>query len=116
MMEQYKNILIAAYRSFNARDIDATLSLMDANVHWPNGWEGGYVEGHDAVRDYWTRQWKEIDPNVEPVSFKENNKREIEVEVRQFVKDLKGNILADDIVKHVYLIENDLIKSMKIEK
>jgi hypothetical protein len=33
---------------------------MDADVHWPNGWEGGYVEGHDEVRDYLTRQWKEL--------------------------------------------------------
>ena len=116
MIEKYKDILIAAYGSFNARDIDAVLSLMDANVHWPNGWEGGYVEGHEAVRNYWTRQWKEVNPNVEPVSFKENAKGEIEVKVHQVVRDLRGNILADDILKHVYIIENGLIKSMKIEK
>ena len=115
MTEKYKDILIAAYRSFNARDIDGVLSLMDENVHWPNGWEGGYVEGHDEVRDYWTRQWEELNPNVQPVSFKKNAKGEIEVEVHQVVKDMKGNILADDVVKHVYVIEDDLIRSMEIE-
>jgi hypothetical protein len=116
MTEKYKDILIAAYRSFNARDIEAVLSLMDVNVRWPNGWEGGYVEGHDEVRNYWTRQWKEINPNVQPVSFEENKNGEIEVEVRQLVKDMEGNILADGIVKHVYVIENCLIRSMEIEK
>jgi len=116
MTEKYKDILIAAYHSFNTRDIGAVLSLMDTNVHWPNGWEGGYVEGHEAVRNYWTRQWKEVNPNVEPVSFKENEKGEIEVEVHQVVEDMKGNILADEMVKHVYIIEDDLIKSMEIKK
>ena len=40
------------YVSFNARDIDATLGAMHADVEWPNGMEGGYVYGHAAVRDY----------------------------------------------------------------
>jgi len=116
MIEKYKSILIRVYHSFNARDIDAVLSLMDANVHWPNGWEGGYVEGHDEVRDYWRRQWKELNPMVKPISFKENEKGKIEVEVHQVVKDIPGNMLFDGIVKHVYSIENGLIKSMEIEK
>ena len=89
---------------------------MDANIHWPNGWEGGYVEGHEAVRNYWTRQWKEVNPNVQPGSLKENEKGEIEVEVHQVVRDMKGNVLADGMVKHVYVIEGGLIKSMEIEK
>jgi len=59
---------------------------------------------------------KEVNPNVEPVSFKENEKDEIEVEVHQVVEDMKGNILADEMAKHVYIIEDDLIKSMEIKK
>ncbi len=116
MTEKYRDILSAAYRSFNAKDINAVLSLMDANVHWPNVWEGGYVEGHNEVRNYWTRQWNELNPNVQPVSFKENANEEIEVEIHQLIKDMEGSIIADSIVKHVYVIENDLIKSMKIER
>lgn len=115
MTKKYKDILIAAYRAFNARDINGVLSLMDADVHWPNGWEGGYVAGHNEVRDYWARQWKELNPNAQPVSFKENANGEIEVEVHQLVKDMEGTVISDGIVKHVYIIENDLIKSMKIE-
>jgi hypothetical protein len=64
---------------------------MHADVLWPNGWEGGYVQGHKEVRDYWTRQWKELNPKVEPVSFKERQDGEIEVQV-QTVKDMNGNI------------------------
>jgi hypothetical protein len=116
MKEQYKNMINHAYEAFNERDIDTVLSYMHQDVHWPNGWEGGYVEGHDEVRAYWTRQWKEIDPNVKPVSFKENESGQIEVEVRQMAKDMNGNILFDGVVKHVYTIDNGLIKSMEIEK
>ena len=116
MKEQYKNMIKQAYEAFNARDIDTVLSYMHQDVHLPNGWEGGYVEGHNGVRTYWTRQWKEIDPNVQPVSFKENENGQIEVEVHQVAKDMQGKILFDGMVKHVYTIDNGLIKSMAIEK
>ncbi len=112
----YQNLINKAYDAFNARNIDAVLLVMHTDVHWPNGWEGGYVNGHSEVRDYWTRQWKEIDPYVKPVSFKEREDGKIEVEVRQVAKDLKGNLLFDGMVNHIYTIENGAIKSMEIEK
>ena len=116
MTVRYKDIIDQAYKAFNARDVDTVLSLMDENVHWPNGWEGGYVQGHEEVRDYWVRQWKEINPNVTPVSFKENESGQTEVEVQQVVKDRQGNILFDGRIMHVYTIEDGLIKSMEIKK
>jgi hypothetical protein len=42
--------LRATYVAFNARDIDAVLAQMTADVDWPNAWEGGRVQGRDAVR------------------------------------------------------------------
>jgi hypothetical protein len=36
--------LRATYAAFNARDIDAVLAQMTADVDWPNAWEGGHVE------------------------------------------------------------------------
>jgi ketosteroid isomerase-like protein len=116
MVQQNQNLINEAYKAFNERDIDAVLSLMHTDVHWPNGWEGGYVKGHNEVRAYWTRQWKEIDPNVMPVSFKEKEDGRIEVEVHQIAKDMEGKVLFDGMVKHIYFIENGLIKDMEIEK
>ena len=58
------DLLTEAYEAFNARDIGRALAAMHAEVDWPNGMEGGYVHGHAAVRDYWTRQWRLIDPHV----------------------------------------------------
>ncbi len=116
MESQYQNLIKKIYSAFNARDIDQVLSAMHPEVHWPNGWEGGYVIGHDEVRAYWTRQWKELDPNVEPIGFKERPDGSVEVEVHQIVKDLQGNVLFNGMVKHVYTIENGLIRNMEIEK
>jgi hypothetical protein len=116
MEPNYKEILEQAYAGFNSRDIDAVLLLMDPAVQWPNGWEGGYVHGHQEVRDYWTRQWKEIDSMVQPLSIKERPDGRIEVEVRQMAKDLQGNVLFEGMVKHIYTFEQGKVKHMEIEK
>lgn len=112
----YIQLLTNAYTFFNARNIDAVLALMHKNVHWPNGWEGGYVEGHDAVRDYWTRQWAALNPKVVPLSFKELSDGRIEAAVQQTVKDLQGNIVFDGVVNHIYTITNGLISTMEIKE
>jgi len=51
-------VLRHMYASFNARDIDGVLAQLADDVTWANGMEGGYVQGHEAVGEYWTRQWK----------------------------------------------------------
>ena len=116
MTTMNQKLISMAYEAFNERNIDKILPLLHKDVHWPNGWEGGYVDGHDAVRAYWTRQWKEIDPKVIPVSFEEKETGQIAVSVRQNVKDLRGNLLLEGMIRHVYTIEDNLIKSMEIEK
>jgi hypothetical protein len=115
-MPMIPSIIKKAYDAFNARDIETVLSTMQQDVHWPNGWEGGYVNGHDEVRDYWTRQWAEIDPHVNPLSISQREDGSIEVVVHQVAKDMAGNILSDAVVKHIYEFENNKIKRMEIEK
>ncbi|HEY7653519.1 MAG TPA: nuclear transport factor 2 family protein [Methylomirabilota bacterium] len=113
-MSTGREILEAAYRAFNARDIDAALATMHPDVAWPNGMEGGYVHGHRDVRDYWTRQWAIIDPRVEPLGFEVDRDGRIVVNVHQVVRDLAGRVKADRIVQHVYELRDQLIVSMEI--
>lgn len=114
MTDHYEELIRKAYKAFNDRDTETVLSLLHPNVQWPNGWEGGYVHGRDAVRDYWLRQWKELNPVVLPLSFHRNGKGQTEVTVRQTVKDLAGNLLVDGEVMHVYTINDGLIEAMQI--
>src|SRR5438874_9647837 len=76
-------LLQALYERFSARAIDAILPSLAPDVEWPNGWEGGYVRGRDAVRDYWTRQWREIDSTVTPEDFATRPDGRIDVTVDQ---------------------------------
>ena len=110
-----REILVAAYREFNARHIDAVLSLMHPSVVWPNGMEGGYVHGHEGVRAYWTRQWGMIDPHVETLRMEKDAQGRIVVEVHQMVRDLNGELLVDTIVHHAYTLRGGLIERMEIE-
>jgi hypothetical protein len=54
---------------------------MHPQVKWSKAWEGDYATGHDEVRAYWQRQWKDINPNVTPVGFRERENGVLEVEV-----------------------------------
>ena len=62
-----QTLIARAYSAFNHRDIDSTLALMSENVSWPKASEGGRAVGKEEIRSYWTRQWKEFDPHVEPL-------------------------------------------------
>ncbi|WP_035601414.1 nuclear transport factor 2 family protein [Haloferula sp. BvORR071] len=107
-------LLRAAYAAFNSRDIDAALVLMTADVAWPRAFKGGFVRGPEEVRAYWTEQWSEIDPNVEPLAFHPEDTGTILVEVQQVVRDKAGNLLGDDRVGHRFTIEHGLIRGMEV--
>ena len=114
-MLKNQTLIKKAYTGFNNREIDTVLAIMHSDIHWPKAFEGGYVIGHEAVRDYWIRQWSEINPKVEPVAITERPDGKVEVEVDQLVKDMQGSILFNGKVKHVYVIKDNLLYSMDIE-
>ena len=82
---------------------------------WPNGWEGGYVSGHEEVRAYWLRQWLQIDPTVKPLGFETKPDGRIAVEVRQVIKGLDGMVMNDSQLFHVYTFEYGKVRTMAIE-
>ena len=114
-MRSNKELLAEAYRAFNLRDIDAVLALMSADVDWPKAFEGVRAVGAAEVRAYWTKQWTQVDPRVEPVNIEEEGSRTV-VDVHQVVRDLDGKVLADQMVQHVYQIENGLITRMDVRE
>ena len=102
------------YHRFNTREMESVLAAMHEDVMWANGMEGGHEHGRDAVRSYWTRQWAMVDPHVEPVGFSEGPQDQVIVEVHQVVHDLNGSLLADQMVGHIFTIENGLIRRFDI--
>jgi hypothetical protein len=66
------------------------------------------------VREYWTRQWRVIDPRVEPRRFADSAGGRVGVDVHQVVRDLSGRVVKDATVRHAYVIEGGLIRRMEI--
>jgi ketosteroid isomerase-like protein len=102
------------YELFNRREIERVLAAMHPDVVWANGMEGGHVHGRDGVRSYWQRQWAILDPHVEPVEISPAGEGEVVVKVHQVVRDIKGNLLADRMVIHVFRVQNGLIERFNI--
>ena len=115
MKSKYTEIIRKAYAGFNERKIDDVFAVMHPDVRWPRAFEGDHVTGQQAVRAYWTKQWTEINPIVEPISIVDRADSKVAVTVDQLVKDMEGNVLFYGTVNHVYVIEDGLILGMEIE-
>jgi len=113
-MAETEALIAQAYAAFNRRDIDGALALMSEDVSWPRASEGGRAIGKNESRAYWTRQWAEFDPIVEPIEAMDDELGRTYVRVRQLVKNPTGDILSDQTVRHVFTVANGLIERMDI--
>ena len=121
-MDDEFRILEAMYDRFNAREIDGVLAALTDDVVWANGMDGGHVHGREAVREYWTRQWTMINPQVQPLSFRRTADAAIIAQVRQIVRELEtkplegqANILTDKTVGHVFRFRDGKVARFDIQ-
>jgi hypothetical protein len=112
-MDSLNNFFQELYKNFNERNIDLVISKMTDNVKWANGLEGGYVYGHNGVRDYWTRQLTIISGNVTPLEIDTENEV-VKIKVHQVVHDLNGKLLADEFVYHFFHLKDNKIAEFDI--
>jgi len=107
-------MLTKIYAAFNDHAIETVLAALHPDVRWPNAIEGTVMQGPEAVRAYWLRQWSMIDPYVEPTTMSTDDQGRVVVEVHQVVRDLAGKVFLDNKVKHIYVIEDHLVKCMEV--
>ena len=96
------------YKNFNDRKIDLVISQMTENVKWANRMEGGYVYGHNGVREYWSRQFSMISSKLTPLEIDIENET-VRIKAHQVVHDLDGKLLADEIVYHIFQLRGNKI-------
>lgn len=113
-MSSNQEFLQHLYDAFNKREIETIISLMRPDVKWANGLEGGFVCGRDEVREYWTSQFKVIQPQLETLKFETDENNRCLVTVHQVIKDLQGNLLVDATVHQIFTIENGFISLYEI--
>lgn len=115
-MADTQTLIARAYAAFNKRDIDGVFALMSEHVSWPKASEGGQAVGKEEIRAYWTRQWNQFDPHVEPIEVIDRGEGKTDVRVHQLVKSLDGDVLSDSEVWHIYTISNGLIDRMDLKE
>ncbi len=71
--------------------------------------DGGFVCGRDAVRQYWNALFKTVQPQFEPLKYETDEEGRNVITVRQIVKDLQGETLAEMTVQQIFTIENGLV-------
>ena len=113
-MSSNRQFLQNLYDAFNNREIETIISVMHPDVKWANGVEGGFVYGRDAVREYWTNQYKVIQVQLETLKFETDENNRNVVTVHQVIKDLQGNLLADATIQQIFTIEDGLISLYEI--
>ena len=106
-MSSNQQLLQSLYEAFNNSELETIISVMHPDVKWANGVEGGFVYGRDAVREYWTNQYKVIQVQLKTLKFETDENNRNVVTVHQIVRDLQGNLLADMTVEQIFTIEND---------
>jgi hypothetical protein len=113
-MTKIESLIAQVYSAFNQRNIDGALAFMSDRVSWPKASEGGRVVGKEEIRAYWSRQWKEFDPHVDPIEVLDQEAGRTRVRVHQLVKSLDGDVLSESEVWHVYTVANGLIERMDL--
>jgi hypothetical protein len=114
-MDRDEQVIHQMYNSFNARDMEGVFALLTDDVAWANGMEGTHVHGKDAIRDYWTHQWSVIDPHVEPLKIAKAADGSLVVDVHQVVKNLEGQTLIDETVKHAFRLDGGRVQRFDIQ-
>ena len=109
-------LLRELYDAFNARNVDLILTELSPDVDWPNVWQGGRLHGHEQVHAYWTQQFAEFHPQVEPREVTRRPDGRVAVAVHQTVRGLDGTLLSEADLIHVYTFEDGLIRRMDVEE
>jgi hypothetical protein len=108
------DLLRAADAAFDAREIDAALAVLAPDVAWPRAFTGGVARGRAEVQAYWTEQWSEIDPHVEPTAFHPEAAGRVLVHVHQVVRGRAGAGVGGEPVGHRFTTESGRIRAVEV--
>ena len=111
----YATLLDMVYHAFNTRNMSAALALMRPDVEWPSGLKDRYLCGYEALRDFWTTQWQQLDVFINPLAYHPLPDGRVATRVSQLAHDGAGAVVIDNQVAHIYQFEGGLIKRMDIK-
>jgi len=105
------DVILAAYKSYNERDIDALLELMCEDVNWSNALTGDRIRGRAEMREVWKLQWTSLEVLTEPIRIYEEDGKTV-VLVREVMREVGGHLLMDQEMEHVFTFRDGLVERM----
>jgi hypothetical protein len=112
-------LLRRMYEVFATDERDALVSrCLAPDVDWPNMLDGGRLDGREAVRAYWARQFAAGHPLVRLEGLRSDGLAgAVVVTVRLGVRDASGERWAGETVEHVYRFgEDGLVVRMDVRE
>ena len=105
-------VMLAAYKSYNERDLDALLPLMCEDVNWANALTGDRIRGRAEMRRIWELQWTSLSVQTEPIRIYEEPDGKTVVLVREILHEAGGQLLMDQEMEHVFTWRDGLVARM----
>jgi len=96
------DVMFAAYKSYNERDLEALLPLMCEDVNWANPLTGDRIRGREEMRKIWELQWTSLSVQTEPIRIYEESDGKTVVVVREILHEAGGRLLMDQEMEHVF--------------
>jgi ketosteroid isomerase-like protein len=96
------DVMFAAYKSYNERDLEALLPLMCEDVNWANPLTGDRIRGREEMRRIWELQWTSLSVQTEPIRIYEELDGKTVVVVREILHEAGGRLLMDQEMEHVF--------------
>jgi hypothetical protein len=111
-------LLRRMYEVFATDERDAFVPrCLAPEVDWPNMLDGGRLDGREAVRAYWARQFAAGHPLVRLEGLRSDGLAGAVVTVRLGVRDASGERWAGETVEHVYRFgEDGLVVRMDVRE
>ena len=106
------DVILAAYKSYNERDLEALLPLMCEDVNWANALTGDRIRGRAEMRRIWELQGISLNVQIEPIRIYDEPDGNTVVLVREIMHEAGGRLLMDQEMEHVLTWRDGLIARM----
>ena len=104
------------YAAFAARDVEATAGLMHPDVDWSERVGGRAAARPRRPARVLAAPVRADRPAVTPETVTERDDGRIAMGVRQVVRSLDGDLLADRRAVHVYALRDGLVERMDVDE
>jgi ketosteroid isomerase-like protein len=102
------------YAAFAARDVEATAGLMHPDVDWSERVGGRAAAPPTCSRTGGASSGRSTRSDAREVTERDDGR--IAVGVRQVVRSLDGDLLADRRAVHVYALRDGLVERMDVDE